>query len=171
MQGVAATVDVLPLVSTICQMFTALIAVSIGILTFRYTKRQNALTLINQNNALANAVNSTIIASAEARMVLGRLQDPIVGSPDDAVLFMYLNYVHNTFRMRRIGTVSREVWRDTADACVQNLRRLRRDQVERLLARGYEAAFQHAILRRFDRLMIVAANDALPMARVAANAA
>jgi hypothetical protein len=70
--------NVLPLVGTVCQMCTAMIAVAVGVITFRYTKRQSALTLINHNNGLANAVNSLVIASPEVRTVLGRLKDPIV---------------------------------------------------------------------------------------------
>ncbi len=63
------------LAGLICQVGTALIAAAIGVVTFRYTKRQSALTLINHNNALANLVNSTIIQSEQARETLGKLQD------------------------------------------------------------------------------------------------
>ena len=44
------------------------------LVTFRYTRRQNALTLINQNNSLANLVNSTILQSEQARQTLGKLE-------------------------------------------------------------------------------------------------
>src|SRR3954463_537251 len=128
-------------VGTLCQMGTAVIAASIGVVTFRYTKRQSALSLINQNNTLANLVNQTIINSEQARETLGKLHDFIVGCPDDAVLFMYLNYVHNTYRMHHIGAVSTQVGQDTLAACGNMIGRLRREQVEKLLARGYEAKF------------------------------
>ncbi|MDT7952795.1 MAG: hypothetical protein RQ966_14930 [Acetobacteraceae bacterium] len=137
-------------VGTVCQICTAIIAVTIGIVTFRYTKRQSALTLINHNNALANLVNKTVIDSPQARDVLGRLQDAIVGYPDDAVIFMYLNYVHNTFRMHEIGAVSSLVWQDTLGSCLAVIGKLRRDQVVRLLGRGYESRFQTAVLARYD---------------------
>src|SRR3954447_15981700 len=101
---------------SICQVCTACIAAAIGVVTFRYTKRQSALTLINQNNALANLVNQTVIQSEAAQATLGKLHHFVVGCPDDAVLFMYLNYVHNTYRMRQIGAVSEQVWRDTLAA-------------------------------------------------------
>ena len=65
----------------------------IGLVTFRYTRRQNALTLINQNNSLANLVNSTILQSEQAGQTLGKLHSFVVGCPDDAILFMYLNYI------------------------------------------------------------------------------
>ena len=140
------------LVGSICQMSTALIAVAIAVITFRYTKRQSALALINQNNSLANLVNSTIIQSEQARETLGKLHDFIVGCPDDAVLFMYLNYVHNTFRMHQIGAVSDQVWQDTLASCAKMVGGLRRDQLERLLARGYERTFQAAVLARYDEV-------------------
>src|SRR5690349_461269 len=88
-----------------CQIGTALIAVAIGMITHRYTKRQSAMALINQNNALANLVNSAILHSEHARETISRLHSFVVGCPDDAILFMYLNYVHNTFRMHQIGAV------------------------------------------------------------------
>src|SRR4051794_11372170 len=46
--------SMLQFLSTVCQICTALIAATIGVVTFRYTKQQSALTLINQNNSLAN---------------------------------------------------------------------------------------------------------------------
>ena len=156
----------LPLISTVCQMCTAMIAVTVGVITFQYTKRQSAMTLINHNNTLANAVNTTLISSAEARGALSRLQNPIVGTPDDAVLFMYLNYVHNAFRMRQIGAVSAQVWQDTLGACVTLLRGLQREQVVRLVGRGYEARFQADVLQRFDET--VPPNDAVVKLRLAA---
>lgn len=132
----------------IFQMTTAFLAAVIAVITHRYTKRQSALALINQNNTLANLVNSTILQSEPARQTLGRLHNFVVGCPDDAILFMYLNYVHNTFRMRQIGAVSAQVWEDTLTSCVGMVARLRLDQVERLLARGYERGFQEAVLAR-----------------------
>jgi hypothetical protein len=45
---------IIPAISFICQICTTVIAAVIGLVTFRYTRRQNALTLINQNNSLAN---------------------------------------------------------------------------------------------------------------------
>ena len=168
----ADILDVLPLIGTVCQMCTAMIAVAVGVVTFRYTKRQSALTLVNHNNGLANAVNSMVVASPEARSVLGKLQDPIVGSPDDAVLFMYLNYVHNTYRMRQIGAVTPQIWQDTLGACASTLRGLRREQIERLLARGYEAQFQKEVLRQVDREALVPITQNLrPMRPVALRAA
>ena len=128
------------------QIMTTVIAVVIASLTYRHQRRQNILNLINQNNALANLVNTTIIQCPDARGVLGRAEDCIVGCPDDAILFLYLNYVHNTFRTYRIGIISRQVWTDTLAGSVGRLQGLSRDQVERLLARGYERAFQTAIL-------------------------
>lgn len=137
---------------SMCQVGTAIIAVGIGLMTFRYTKRQSTLSLGHQNNTLANLVNTTIINSEAARQSWGKLQDCIVGSPDDAILFMYLNYVHNTYRMRQIGAVSAQLWQDTLSSCVAMLGRLRRDQLVRLLARGYEAGFQSAVLARYAEL-------------------
>lgn len=142
----AGVADALQLVGPACQMMTAAVAAAIGIITYRYTRRQNALTLINHNNMLANLMNSTIIQSEEARQALRRLHDPVVGCPDDAVLFIYLNYVHNTFRMHRIGAVTAQVWRDTLAACVAMTCRLNPDQLERLLSRGYEDGFRTALL-------------------------
>ena len=67
-----------------------------GLVTFRYTKRQNALTLINQNNSLANLVSSTILQSEQAPADARKAASFVVGCPDDAILFLYLNY--NTFQ-------------------------------------------------------------------------
>jgi hypothetical protein len=143
---IAALAETVHLIGPARQMITATIAAFIGVITYRYTRRQNALALINHNNTLANQMNCTIIQSEEARQALGRLHDPVVGCPDDAVLFIYLNYVHNTFRMHRIGAVTAQVWRDTLAACVLMVGRLRPDQLERLLSRGYENDFRAAVL-------------------------
>ncbi len=145
------------LIGFICQICTAFIAAVIGMVTFRYTKRQNALTLINQNNSLANLVNLAILQSEHARQTLGKLHNFVVGCPDDAILFMYLNYVHNTFRTYQIGAVSAHVWQDTLTSCVATVRRLRRDQLEGLLSRGYEPAFKRAVLARYDAIAVPAA--------------
>ncbi|MBV8915524.1 MAG: hypothetical protein JOZ05_21115 [Acetobacteraceae bacterium] len=153
------------LVGTLCQMGTAVIAAGIGVVTFRYTKRQSALSLINQNNTLANLVNQTLINSEDARDTLGKLHDFIVGCPDDAVLFMYLNYVHNTYRMHQIGAVSLQVWRDTLAACGNMVGRLRREQLELLLSRGYEARFGAAVLARYDEMAPTRNTEALATIR------
>jgi hypothetical protein len=153
------------LVGTACQMCTAVIAAGIGVVTFRYTKRQSALALINHNNTLANLVNQTVIGSEDARDTLGKLHDFIVGCPDDAVLFMYLNYVHNTYRMREIGAVSSQVWRDTLAACGNMIGRLRREQVEKLLSRGYETRFTEQVLARFDEVAPLLQSDVLTTIR------
>jgi hypothetical protein len=145
----------------ICQICTTLIAAVIGLVTFRYTRRQNALTLINQNNSLANLVNSTILQSEQAQQTLGKLHSFVVGCPDDAILFMYLNYVHNTFRTHQIGAVSAHVWRDTLASCVTMMGRLRRDQLEALLSRGYEPAFKRAVLARYDAIALPPPPDAV----------
>jgi hypothetical protein len=137
----------------ICQICTTLIAAVIGLVTFRYTRRQNALTLI-KNNSLANLVNSTILQSEQAQQTLGKLHSFVVGCPDDAILFMYLNYVHNTFRTHQIGAVSVHAWRDTLASCVTMMGRLRRDQLEGLLSRGYEPAFKRAVLARYDAIAV-----------------
>jgi hypothetical protein len=149
-----------------CQVGTALIAATIGAVTYRYTRRQSALALIGQNNALANLVNTTMINSHEARDVFGKLQDAIVGCPDDAVLLMYLNYVHNTYRMHQIGAVSAQVWRDTLNSCNAIVVRLRREQVQALLSRGYEAGFQHAVLTGYDRQALQATTDTAVLTRL-----
>jgi hypothetical protein len=149
-------ISTLPLVADVqvvgaaFQMATAVIAAIIGMITFRYTKRQSALALINENNSLANLVNATILQSEQARETLGRLHNFVVGCPDDAILFMYLNYVHNTFRMYQIGAITSQVWQDTLSSCACMMGRLRRDQLEGLLSRGYERAFQVAVLARYD---------------------
>ena len=132
------------------QLLTAGIAVLIAVATFRHQRQQSRRALINESNALANLVNATLVAQPAACAVLGRLQTPIVGCPDDAVLFMYLNWVHNTWRNRQAGAVGEQVWQDTLAGCTGTLLRLRRDQVARLLARGYEAGFQAAVLARHD---------------------
>src|SRR3954451_331318 len=158
-------------VGTVCQMCTAVIAAGIGVVTFRYTKRQSALALINQNNTLANLVNTTIIQSEQARATLGKLHDFVVGCPEDAVLFMYLNYVHNTYRMHEIGAVSDQVWRDTLAACGNMVGRLRRQQVERLHARGYEAKFGQQVLARYDEVAPAQGSEVLPTIRPRRKAA
>jgi hypothetical protein len=85
----------------------------------------------------------------------------VVGCPDDAILFMYLNYVHNTFRTHQIGAVSAHVWRDTLASCVTMMGRLRRDQLEGLLSRGYEPAFKRAVLARYDAITLPPLTDAV----------
>ena len=62
----------LQLFGTICQAGTAVIAAMIGVIAYRDTKRQSALSLINQDNGLANLVTSTIIQSEAARATLGK---------------------------------------------------------------------------------------------------
>ena len=157
MADIASLAGYLQVAGSLCQMTTAVIAVAVAVFTFRFTKRQNSLTLVNQNNTLANLVNTTLIGSPQAREALGKLQDTIVGYPDDAILFMYLNYVHNTFRTYRIGAISQQVWTDTLGSCAGMMARLNRGQVVRLLGRGYEAAFGAAVLARYDALKDAAA--------------
>ena len=85
---------------------------------------------------------------------------------------MYLNYVHNTFRMRRIGAVTNQVWQDTLTAATMLLSKLSRDQVERLLARGYERQFQLDVLARFDATMPAQRTDSkivVPFSKISAD--
>jgi hypothetical protein len=73
--------------------------------------------------------------------------------PDDALLFMYLNYVNNTFRTHQIGAVRVHVWRDTLASCVAMMGRQRRDELEGFLSRGYEPALKRAeVLARYDAI-------------------
>ena len=135
---------------SIGQLVTAGIAVAIGLATFRHQRRQSRMMLINEGNALANQVNATIVNQPGACAVLARLRDPIVGCPDDAVLFMYLNWAHNVWRTHRAGAMRAQVWQDTLAGCVGTLASLRRDQVVRLVSRGYERKFQDEVLARYD---------------------
>ncbi|MBV9538032.1 MAG: hypothetical protein JOY70_03755 [Acidisphaera sp.] len=146
--AIATFSEELRLISTFCQICTALVAAAIGVITFRYTRQQSTLSLINHNNGMANSVNQALLTSADARLAFGRLRTAIVGCPDDAILFMYLNYVHNTYRMHRVGAVSSQVWLDTLGSCVTVLASLRREQVVALLSRGYEEGFKQAVLSR-----------------------
>ena len=152
---------ILQTAGSIGQLLTAGIALSIGIATYRHQRRQNRMSLINESNALANHVNATVINHPAACAVLGRLRDPIVGCPDDAVLFMYLNWAHNVWRTYKVGAMRPQVWQDTLAGCVGTLSSLRRDQVVRLVPRGYERGFQNAVLGRYD-----AAETARPEAEV-----
>ena len=65
----------------------------------------------------------------------------------------------NTFRMKHIGAVSAQVWQDTLASCAAMMGRLRRDQLEQLLSRGYERAFQAAVLARYDERLTSPATD------------
>ena len=132
------------------QLLTAGIAVSIAVATFRHQRRQSRMSLINEGNALANLVNATVINQPAACAVLGRLRAPVVGCPDDAVLFMYLNWAHNAWRNHRVGVIRPQVLGDTLSGCAATLAGLRRDQVVRLMSRGYERKFQDAVLARYD---------------------
>jgi hypothetical protein len=100
------------------------------------------------------SIPSAILQSEQAQQTFGKLHSFVVGCPDDAILFMYLNYVHNTFRTHQIGAVSAHVWRDTLASCVTMMGRLRRDQLEGLLSRGYEPAFKRAVLARYDAIAV-----------------
>ena len=161
--------DFVSTIGTVLQGSITVIAAMVAVMTYRYTRRQTALALINTNTNLANLVNSTVIGSEPARRTFASLQEPIVGTPDDALLFMYVNYVHNAFRMYRHGAVSRQVWTDTLGSCAGMLGRLRREQVQRLLSRGYEKSFQKAVLARWDAVASAgpAALPPRPMLRVA----
>ena len=50
------------------------------------------------------------------------------------------------------GAVSAQVWKDTLASCVTMMGRLRRDQLEGLLSRGYELEFKKAVLIRYDQM-------------------
>ncbi len=76
---------------------------------------------------------------------------------------MYLNYVHNTYRMHQIGAVSDQVWEDTLGACAAMVGQLRREQVVRLLSRGYEAAFQSSVLAKFDAADLITGENVTPL--------
>jgi hypothetical protein len=141
---------ILQTAGSVGQLLTAGIAVSIAVATFRHQRRQSRMALINESNALANIVNATVINQPAACAVLGRLRDPIVGCPDDAVLFMYLNWAHNMWRNYKVGAMRPQVWEDTLAGCIGTLAGLRRDQVVRLVSRGYERKFQDEVLARYD---------------------
>lgn len=143
---------VIQLAGAIAQTLTAVFALIVAVTTFKFTKKQNSLALINENNSLANQVNLAILSSTEAASTFARLRKPIVGSSDDAIIFMYLNYVHNTFRTKKIGAITPTVWTDTLKSCSLLLSSLPRDQVIALLSRGYESEFRSAILLEYDTI-------------------
>ena len=80
--------------------------------------------------------------------VNGRASTP----SEDAVLFIYLNYVHNTYRTFRVGVIAEQIWTDTLESCATLMAGLQRTQVEALLSRGYERRFQDLVLARYDAL-------------------
>ena len=61
----------------------------------RYTERRQPFAQPQNcgksSSSYLNLVIVTVANHPAAYAVLGRLQDPIAGCPDDAVLFMYLN--------------------------------------------------------------------------------
>ncbi len=64
------------IIGPVCQMGTTVIAAAVGVVTFRYTRRQSALALINQTNNLANIVT----AAARRGDGLGWMNVPWLGA-------------------------------------------------------------------------------------------
>ncbi len=95
-------------VSAIGSLATASAAVAIAIRAHMFAKRQTDLTLVNQNNSMANEFNQMMVNSESARQIMSKFRTPIIGSPHDAIMFMYLNYVHNAYRTNKTGANVRQ---------------------------------------------------------------
>jgi hypothetical protein len=135
------------------QAVTALLALLIALMTYRYTKRQNTITLIKYLNDMVNDFNKAVIGSEAAQHVVSGLRQPIVNQPDDSIVFLYLNFLHTSFRMAAAGLIESGLSDATMANGVHYLIKLKRDEIERFLSRGYEPAFRAAVLKSYDSLV------------------
>lgn len=117
-------------------------------------RHQRRLAPLHGGGALTRLASATAAAPA-------RPHGPMPGNPDEAALLTCLASVHDAWRNRQARVIRDQVWRNALTGCEDMLVRLRRDQVERLLSRGYDRRFQTAVLVRYDMVQAKAAPAAV----------
>lgn len=101
--------------------------------------------MVNEWNRMAvkNSANSEAVR---------RLREPVIGYPDDFIVFSYLNFLRTNRDMWRAKLIPKSV----ELAAIRNgawwLAKLSRRDLDQLLTRGYDDDFRNQILLEYDKL-------------------
>jgi hypothetical protein len=109
------------------------------------TSQKELLDMINSWNRMILQNDATIEAAL-------RLREPVVGHPDDSIVYSYLNYLRANFDMHRGDLISDESEKIAIGNGVKWLSKLGREPLEEYLSRGYDTQFQDRIRREFEKV-------------------
>jgi hypothetical protein len=139
-------------VGAVGQILTAVLAASIAYLAFRHTDKTMQMTCQRELHDMVNNWNRMVIYSEATIKAVGPLREPVLGYPDDSIIFSYLNFLRANFEGSKAGLISRESERVAIGNGVNWLSKLGRPTLESFLKRGYGTEFRDRILAEFDRI-------------------
>jgi hypothetical protein len=138
-------------VGAVGQILTAVIAAGIAWVAFRHSERTMQMTCQRELHDMVNNWNRMVIYSESTIGVVGQLREPVLGYPDDSIIFSYLNFLRANFEGLKAGLISRESETVAISNGVNWLSKLGREVLEKFLSRGYGTEFRTRILNEFDR--------------------
>lgn len=162
---VAALCYAAPALWQVASLAVPFVAAGVASAAVAASRHRRRVALIRRGDALAGLVNLMLASGFPPSAAQGALHGPHASRRDNALMLRHLDWVQATWRNRWDGATGAQAWRDTLPGCMAMLARLRRDQVERLLAHRCERRFQTAILVRYDMVQAArTAGDAQPAA-------
>lgn len=111
-----------------------------------HMRRSIALTIEHNNRNLVNLWNVELIKTDERMELARKLREPIVGQPEDQLLFIYVNYLSSRWYTCKKGLEDKNRWELQKKHAANWFVTLEKDQLERLLNFGYSAEFKKEIL-------------------------
>ena len=136
---------IVALLGAIGQTVTAVAVVIYTKKSVKTTATKSLIDMVNDWNAFAVSTPDHVKALAEFRA-------PVVGHPQDSIVFSYINYLHASFVMRAEGLIPAENEQKVIKNGARWLSPLGRERLEQYLKRGYDEPFKKRVLDEFDKI-------------------
>jgi hypothetical protein len=132
------------------QLLTAIALIWLAWRTYSDSKKQNKIGIIKYKNDMINDWNKTLMSRKELISKFSEIRNPVLDHESDNMIFMYLNYAHTIWYMRKENLMDSKL----ADAVLDNtgdiVSGVPRAALDKILARGYEPEFISEINRYAD---------------------
>jgi len=137
------------MVGALGQIMTALVATYVAYITYRYTKRQSNATIIKNLNDMVNEFNKACMLETNKEAV-AIFRKSIIDPSTDALVFIYLNFLHTTHAMHRGKLIANDSYLSTMTNGISFLQNIDKGDLEKFLSRGYEYDFKEKVLEMFN---------------------
>jgi hypothetical protein len=139
-------------VGAVGQALTAGVAALIAYLAFRHSKRSMQMNCQKELHDMVSNWNRMILHSDATIAAANRMREPVLGHPDDSIIFSYLNFLRANFEMSNARLISTETERVAIGNGVNWLSKLGPEVLSKYLSRGYDTQFRDRILAEIKGL-------------------
>jgi hypothetical protein len=138
-------------VGAVGQIVTAIMAIFVACIAFRFTKRQTSITLLTSLNNLWNSYHLAMIENPEAREVVDKYRETIISPLEDSIADMTLNIYETSFLLHENRLISREYYDAMIVNVLDGVGTIPEVALKKYLRRGYHLRFVADVEARLPR--------------------